>query len=67
MNNEEMWKSINEIVDFYKTEMKKYKDLYYKEKDKYDLLLHDIQVGNYDDFMYRGVKLKDLYEKYIEN
>ena len=66
MNNEEMWKTINEIVDFYKKEMEKYKDLYYKEKEEFELLRFDIQTQNFDDFMYRGVKLKDLYAKYIE-
>ena len=66
MNNEEMWKTINEIVDFYKKEMEKYKDLYYKEKEELELLRFDIQSQNFDNFIYRGVKLKDLYEKYIE-
>lgn len=66
MNEDLIVESMNKLIDFYKTELEKYRDLYYKEKEKYELLNFHVMTQNFDDFMYRGVKLKDLYEKYIE-
>lgn len=61
-NEKQIWKAVNNLVDFYKSEMEKYKDLYYKEKEKYELLHFHVSRQDFDEFEYRGYKLKDLYE-----
>lgn len=61
-DNKEIWEAVNNLIEFYRNEVKKYQDMYFKLKEECDILRMAIMEKKFDDFRYKGYKLEDLYQ-----